>query len=240
MRNLRFTGRFERGKECLNGKSQQSFAEAEAESTPLSDISKRRKLQIASWPAFGAGESNETGRLPAIFDHSGPTVVVQASLHETPPLWAYAGSCDGDDKSAKSKGNHTELKELQGKIGALEDHVVALSHTLHQASVYRDELHRCIQSLKGPVKIICRVQPAFTGETLLFRYPEKELEPGSGLHTVEMEYGRAALSLTCDRVFPQDSTQEDIFEELKGEILTVNQGNSVTLMAYGATGSGKT
>lgn len=210
---------------------------------PLSDISKRRKLQIASWPAFplaGAGETNETGRLPAIFEHSGPTVVVQASLQETPPLWANAESCDGDDKSAKSKGNHTDMKELQGKIGALEDHVAALSHTLHQASIYRDELHRCIQSLKGPVKIICRVQPAFTGEMLLFRYPEKELEPGSGLHTVELEYGRARLSLTCDRVFHPDSRQEDIFEELKEEILTVNQGNSVTLLAYGATGSGKT
>lgn len=210
---------------------------------PLSDISKRRKLQIASWPAFSLSavqEASETGRLPSIFEHSGPTIVVQASLQETPSIWTYAECCDGDDKSGKSKGNQAETKELEGKIGALEDHVAALSRTLHQASVYRDTLHRCIQSLKGPVKVMCRVQPAFTGESLFFRYPEKELEPGSGLHTVELEYCRNTLSLTCDRVFPPDSSQQDIFEELKQDILTVNQGNSVTLMAYGATGSGKT
>ena len=200
---------------------------------PLSDLSKQRKLSIPAWPAtLSPCTANQTDRLPAIFDHSGPALVVRSSLPETPLL------CSARNPTELLR-KPQEMTALQGQISALEDHISLLTHTLHQAASYRDQLHRCIQALKGPIKVVCRIRPSNTEETLFLRYPERSLGQGAVLHTVEMETGRGVQSLTCDRVFDENSSQMEVFEALKGDFGTVFQGKMVTLLAYGAAGSGK-
>lgn len=157
-------------------------------------------------------------------------MVVRSSLPETPLL----SSANSPEPLYKPP----EVTALQGQISALQAHITALTLTLHQAASYRDHLHRCIQSLKGPIKVVCRVSPAKGEETLFLRYPERQL--GTELHTVEMETGRGVQSLTCDRVFDENTSQIEVFDALKGDFGTVFQGKMVTLLTYGAAGSGKT
>ncbi|EGC33388.1 hypothetical protein DICPUDRAFT_154579 [Dictyostelium purpureum] len=57
---------------------------------------------------------------------------------------------------------------------------------------------------------------------------------------VVINYQGAPIPFTFDRVFPPDSTQEEVFNSLSDTITDVLKGYNGTIFAYGQTGSGKT
>ncbi|KAL9186079.1 hypothetical protein ACHAXT_005317 [Thalassiosira profunda] len=63
---------------------------------------------------------------------------------------------------------------------------------------------------------------------------------GSGYESSGGGGGAPAKSYTYDAVFGPDSTQEDVFDSVKGIIDAVCAGYNGTIVAYGQTGSGKT
>ena len=93
-----------------------------------------------------------------------------------------------------------------------------------------------LQSLKGAMRVYCRVRPL---------RPGPEAEDGTCLHL----RGLGALSLLdkgatkefqFDHVYGPNSKQEGIFDDARPLLQTVMDGFNVSVMAYGPTGSGKT
>ena len=51
---------------------------------------------------------------------------------------------------------------------------------------------------------------------------------------------KKAHSFTFDRVFSEESTQQDVFDEVRDVVQSALDGFNVCILAYGQTGSGKT
>jgi kinesin family protein C1 len=97
-----------------------------------------------------------------------------------------------------------------------------------------------IQELRGNVRVFCRVRPPSPRET-----SEASasicLETLPDVATVHLRLGpEKSSSYAFNRVFSQESTQEDVFGEVSGLVQSALDGYNVCLFSYGQTGSGKT
>lgn len=58
--------------------------------------------------------------------------------------------------------------------------------------------------------------------------------------TVHFSSPESANTFTFDRIYGEDSSQEDLFQDVKPIVHAVLNGYNGTVLAYGQTGSGKT
>uniref|UniRef100_A0A804LY52 Kinesin motor domain-containing protein n=1 Tax=Zea mays TaxID=4577 RepID=A0A804LY52_MAIZE len=98
----------------------------------------------------------------------------------------------------------------------------------------REALDRLVD-LKGSVRVFCRVRPPVHTNSLHAQSPviveqERMTVWAAG---IKKEFG-------ADRVFGQESTQEDVFEEVKPILRFALDGHNVCILAYDQTGMGKT
>ena len=114
--------------------------------------------------------------------------------------------------------------------------IAALEAELVKAEAVRREMFNQIQELRGNIRVFCRVRPLSTCET----------SQASALlcldaATVHLRLGpEKSSSHEFNRVFNQESTQEDVFQEVSGLVQSALDGYNVCLFSYGQTGSGKT
>ncbi|XP_066585248.1 protein claret segregational-like [Prorops nasuta] len=120
---------------------------------------------------------------------------------------------------------------------------------LHNKDKECRSLHNTIQEMKGNIRVFCRVRPK----------TQKELaKPSCYINFVDectIEIGKmdGSDTLSCsgknrgtkqefsfDKVFPPNSSQADIFDELSLLVQSALEGYNVCVFAYGQTGSGKT
>ncbi|XP_014229310.1 protein claret segregational [Trichogramma pretiosum] len=135
------------------------------------------------------------------------------------------------------KSSTKEINELTAKNNDLSDLVMDLDKD-------RRALHNAIQELKGNIRVFCRIRPKIPKEA------SKNLCTINYLDECTLEISKAedAYSnkvkqrneFSFDRVFPPNSTQEDVFKELSMLVQSALEGYNVCVFAYGQTGSGKT
>ena len=90
------------------------------------------------------------------------------------------------------------------------------------------------------VKVSVRVRP--------FNSQEKEIDPTSPIESIDTKHGIINVlkeydkkTFNYDHVYPEKSTQEEIFDETSKEVVkSVLSGYHGTIFAYGQTGTGKT
>ncbi|KAK3120634.1 hypothetical protein QOZ80_9AG0691230 [Eleusine coracana subsp. coracana] len=120
-------------------------------------------------------------------------------------------------------------------IAALQEEISALrSRQRHLDRRRREALDKLID-LKGSIRVFCRVRPLI---------PTSNLKTKS-LVTVEQEKITVQSvgikkEFIVDRVFHQESTQEDVFLEVKPILRSALDGHNVCILSYGQTGTGKT
>ncbi|KAK3119301.1 hypothetical protein QOZ80_9BG0717500 [Eleusine coracana subsp. coracana] len=120
-------------------------------------------------------------------------------------------------------------------IAALQEEISALrSRQRHLDWRRRGALDKLID-LKGSIRVFCRVRPLI---------PTSNLKTKS-LVTVEQEKITVQSvgikkEFIIDRVFHQESTQEDVFLEVKPILRSALDGHNVCILSYGQTGTGKT
>eukprot|EP00803_Ostreobium_quekettii_P009866 evm.model.scf_1058.2 EVM.evm.TU.scf_1058.2 scf_1058:6445-10818(-) len=147
-----------------------------------------------------------------------------------------------------------ENVELKRKVESLEALVVEKETQMKEGEEIRKRLHNTIMELKGNIRVFCRVRPVGDGEcgtapktaTPLVEYPSqgdqkdraiKVLAP-SGSSGTSSDF--QPFEFAFDRVFPAQSTQEDVFDEISQLVQSALDGYKVCIFAYGQTGSGKT
>lgn len=128
--------------------------------------------------------------------------------------------------------------QLRSRVAELED-------SLRRADARRRQLHNTLQELRGNIRIVARLRPVLgrketscittdaDGCTITVQPPPQSGVDGSSRAS-------APLKFTFDRAFGPTASQASVFEEVGELVESAFDGYHVSILAYGATGSGKT
>jgi hypothetical protein len=134
------------------------------------------------------------------------------------------------------------IENLQGQIQKMKEQLLInkneisiLKENLSKSEEIRRNLNQIIQVKKGPIRVCCRVKPALAS---FIEYPSKGLEEKSQM--IQISKNSLKNVYLFDRIFDEQSTQVDVFDEAQTYIQTAIDGGKVCIFSYGQTGSGKT
>ncbi|KAJ3577034.1 hypothetical protein NP233_g44 [Leucocoprinus birnbaumii] len=159
---------------------------------------------------------------------------------------------------AQNAGLEASLAETRRQLSASDDKLSILKQEVVEAEFERRKLHNMVQELKGNIRVFCRVRPILPADALSngqqlaiedvaadIDYPNPDAETPN---VIQLTSSTPAFSgaprkethtFTFDRVFPPQSSQEQVFEEIELLVQSVVDGYNVCVFAYGQTGSGK-
>jgi DNA replication protein DnaC len=142
-----------------------------------------------------------------------------------------------DASSKASENAEAELlgvrRDLHEAIQMLEDRAEGYRRMCRENRL----LHETIKDLRGNILIYTRVRPrGMTGDSSDCVLRSRDEECSLEFLNKHGEWKRYRF----DRVFGEQSTQEDVYMEATSLIRSVMAGTDVTIFAYGQTGSGKT
>ncbi|KAL9654606.1 hypothetical protein ABK040_006668 [Willaertia magna] len=154
-----------------------------------------------------------------------------------------AGALKGEKETLKKEMQalmkHTLLsinKISNGGLKQMEETVQQLNELYKKELKERRKLYNELQDLKGNIRVNLRVRPLLNEET------EACVECFSETKEVKLidKENRKIYKFEFDNVFGIDSTQEEVFEDVKPLATSILDGYNVCIFAYGQTGSGKT
>lgn len=116
---------------------------------------------------------------------------------------------------------------------------------LDTALVEKRRLHNKIQEMKGNIRVLCRVRPSTSpsdcaaecrkgGQLLTVNVPSKGIDRNGQQRAPEQK------TFSFDCVLGPQSSQEDVYNEVRGMVDSAYDGYHCTVVAYGQTGAGKT
>ena len=145
----------------------------------------------------------------------------------------------------KIKENNSDLTE---KI-KLYTEIIKYQTQLHtDIQAYKNQTNNEYQEAKGNVRVFCRIRPPLQKEqtkkqinieyrgdnSLIIKGEKKTSYIGrEGVHQDIEQF-------QFNRIFKQEDTQEEVFEEVSPLIQSSLDGFNINIFAYGQTGSGKT
>ncbi|XP_008218171.1 PREDICTED: kinesin-like protein KIFC3 [Prunus mume] len=128
-----------------------------------------------------------------------------------------------------------EKNELQQSISNLEGEISQLKLRQRLWDEKRREALNKIIDIKGSIRVFCRVRPFILMDKRRIREP---ISAGSEKIVVKSAGTRKGFDF--DKVFPQETSQEDVFAEVKPILRSALDGHNVCIFAHGQTGTGKT
>ncbi|KAI5921711.1 P-loop containing nucleoside triphosphate hydrolase protein [Camillea tinctor] len=109
-----------------------------------------------------------------------------------------------------------------------------------------------VQSLKGNIRVMCRIRPGGPSvpvEELVDFGPEEPGERGDHWGVMNVQTERKSVTgakvteakrFSFERIFSTEATNADVFGEVKDFVETAMTGKAACVFSYGQTGSGKT
>jgi kinesin family protein C1 len=145
------------------------------------------------------------------------------------------------------------LEEIKSHLATKDDKLAELQKEVAEAEFVRRKLHNMIQELKGNIRVFCRVRPILPSDAPAsseevaadINFPDPDSETPN---TIQLTSSTPAFSgpprkethtFSFDRVFPPESYQAQVFEEIELLVQSCVDGFNVCVFAYGQTGSGK-
>jgi hypothetical protein len=142
-----------------------------------------------------------------------------------------------------------ELREMKEDIDRKNEQTAALlkmqgAQLAEFEALYKEEqilrkrYFNIIEDMKGKIRVYCRLRPLTQKENL-----DKEQNVLSNVDEFTVEHtwrDDKAKQHIYDRVFGDNATQEDVFDDTRYLVQSAVDGYNVCIFAYGQTGSGKT
>ncbi|XP_064611144.1 kinesin-like protein KIFC3 isoform X2 [Liolophura sinensis] len=131
-------------------------------------------------------------------------------------------------------------QETYSAISEISKQNKDLLQKYRQELTLRRKIHNELVELKGNIRVFCRVRP---------RTKEDLAQPGSELvvsydadddTVVKIFHKGQRQSFEMDKVFRENSSQVEVFEEVQSLVTSCIDGYNVCIFSYGQTGSGKT
>ncbi|XP_078608342.1 kinesin-like protein KIFC3 isoform X1 [Branchiostoma floridae x Branchiostoma japonicum] len=178
---------------------------------------------------------------------TGKVTSMQQSLCQVRPLVSELLK----DYSALKKEAHMFPMKLQASVRQVQREICKSISDISQTNQdlvrkYRHEMklrkkyHNELVELKGNIRVLCRVRPVIRedGEGPSARQVVTFDQEDDGI--VNCLHKGRWQTFELDRVFTQQSTQEEVFEEVRSLVVSCLDGYNICIFAYGQTGSGKT
>ncbi|XP_050384115.1 kinesin-like protein KIN-14U isoform X2 [Argentina anserina] len=128
-----------------------------------------------------------------------------------------------------------ENDQLQQTVCNLEGEIAQLKMNQKLWDEKRREALNKIIGIKGSIRVFCRVRPFLVINKRRIREPFS-----AGSEKIVVMASGARKEFQFDKVFPQDTSQEDVFAEVEPIIRSALDGHNVCVFAHGQTGTGKT
>lgn len=120
-------------------------------------------------------------------------------------------------------------------ISALQEEISVLRLKQRHLDKKRREALDKLIDLKGSIRVFCRVRPLVQMNNLKTKSPITVEQDKIAVQSVGVK-----KEFNVDRIFDQESTQEDVFQDVKPILRSALDGHNVCILAYGQTGTGKT
>lgn len=136
--------------------------------------------------------------------------------------------------------------ELHDYIYNTKSELQQMDEILIKEETMRRSLHNELQELRGNIRVFCRIRPPLKYENPSTAHLRvNRFDDENGCQTMEIvKHGNSANSIPqhfkFDRIFDQDETNGNVFEEIGQLVQSSLDGYHVCIFAYGQTGSGKT
>ena len=134
--------------------------------------------------------------------------------------------CNTNLSSTIVKGEF--LEGLKTILAKQTDH---LQVKLKEEITERRRLHNQLVEMRGNVRVFCRIRPC-DGASTIESFDDETL--------VLVNEERVRRQFKLDHVFGPDTSNNDVFRELSQLIISSMDGYNISILAYGATNSGKT
>ncbi|CAE7655713.1 KIN14E [Symbiodinium pilosum] len=141
-----------------------------------------------------------------------------------------------DGPEVHERAADERVAQLEKKLAQKELAVASLEHEKRSLRSEVRALQNLVQELRGSIRVFCRIRP-----------PREPTAGGAGTEaqgsrsiSLRKPAGDKRHDFSFDRVFSQEASQRDLYEEVEPLIPGVLQGIHVCIFAYGQTGAGKT
>jgi len=192
------------------------------------------------------GEAMQKARQQEMYQNSVKNAIVtQADVMRT------AMTAASTELVELKRATQRELADTQKIMNESLNHVRKVARTIAKSDVatlsmmyereldMRVKLQDQVQSLKGNIRVFCRIRPLLGKELENGETEAVKIIDEMTLRCEDPETGKEN-TFNFDRVFDPSASQEVVFDEMRTLCLSAMDGYNVCLFAYGITGSGKT
>ena len=135
--------------------------------------------------------------------------------------------------------NTINLKEMKEELTKEQEINNKLNENLEKEKILRRKIHNRYMYLRGNMRIMCRLRPFLINEIKNKKSNMETISINNDTILIQ-ELNKAPKLFEYDYVFDEQSTQEDIYEEVSLLIQSMIHGNNICIMSYGQTCTGKT
>jgi hypothetical protein len=137
-------------------------------------------------------------------------------------------------KSARSSITH-DLNAVRAQLADVQRQAEDFQRRFLAERVERRRLHEELQTLRGNIRVVCRVRPCLENKNkpLAVSFPME-----AAIRVAASE--RRISEFEFSSVLEPHSSQQEVFDEVWPALRSCLDGHNVCIFAYGQTGSGKT
>ncbi|CAR26206.1 ZYRO0B04290p [Zygosaccharomyces rouxii] len=151
-----------------------------------------------------------------------------------------------DEIKGKTVQTKRKRQELHDYIHNTKSELQQIDEILIKEETMRRSLHNELQELRGNIRVFCRIRPPLKYENPNTAHlTVNKFDDENGCQTMEIVKSNNTgnsipQNFKFDRIFDQNETNENVFEEIGQLVQSSLDGYNVCIFAYGQTGSGKT
>jgi len=164
--------------------------------------------------------------------------VSKSSKEKVESIISYFKSLIDEDNNKSS--NVYSLKEAYNQE---QEKNFILKELLLSEKVLRRKIHNRYMSLRGNLRVMCRVRPFLDDEKNITKqqFVDSYSISNSQISVTDLsDINKMTKKYNLDYVFQQNSTQSDVYDEVSLLVQNMLTGTNVCIIAYGQTCTGKT